>query len=96
MKTLLADLGETYKRSSIIQLKALMGSMFPTGLAWRYKGTLKHQISPLYQYIRTFNEDTIPSGTLNANKIELLLLWIFKMMEAYSYKSLNKHFKYSF
>jgi len=33
MKTLLADLGETYKRSRITQLKVLLGSMFPTGIA---------------------------------------------------------------
>lgn len=56
IKTLLADLGETYRRSNISQLKVLLGSIFPTGLAWNYDGTLNHQISPLYQAIRVFNK----------------------------------------
>src|SRR5207237_6223621 len=55
IKTLLADLGETYKRSSLSQAKVLIGSMFPSGLAWSYNDTLNHQISPLYQYIRDFS-----------------------------------------
>ena len=61
MKTMLADLGEAYKRSNLNQAKVLLGSMFPSGLAWSYNGTLNHQISPLYQYIRTFNEGTVLS-----------------------------------
>lgn len=56
IKTLLADLGETYRRSNISQLKVLLGSIFPSGLAWNYDGTLSHHISPLYQAIRAFNE----------------------------------------
>lgn len=31
MRALLADLGETYRRSSIGQLKVLLGSIFPFG-----------------------------------------------------------------
>lgn len=34
IRTLLSDLGETYRRSSIPQLKVLFSSMFTTGLAW--------------------------------------------------------------
>lgn len=59
IRTLLADLGETYKRSSLSQMKVLIGSIFPTGLAWNYEGGLNHQISPLYQAIRSFNDHTI-------------------------------------
>ena len=58
IKTLLADLGEAYKRSSLSQIKVLLGSIFPDGLAWNYNGGLNHTISPLYQAIRAFNEGT--------------------------------------
>ena len=53
IKTLLADLGEAYKRSDINQIKVLLGSIFPSGVAWNYNGTLNHSISPLYQAIST-------------------------------------------
>ena len=36
IKTLLADLGETYKKSNLSQIKVLFGSIFPTGVAWNY------------------------------------------------------------
>ena len=55
MKTLLADLGEAYKRANISQIKVLLGSMFPNGTAWSYNGTLNHKISPLYQAICEFD-----------------------------------------
>lgn len=58
IKTLLADLGETYKRSSLGQIKVLIGSIYPTGVAWSYNGTLNHQISPLYQAILGFDKVT--------------------------------------
>ena len=56
IRTLLADLGETYRRSSISQNKVLLGSMFPSGLAWSYNGTLNHEISPIYGAIQNFSE----------------------------------------
>lgn len=62
IRTILADMGETYRRSSIGQLKVLISSVFPTGVAWNYTGTLDCTISPLYQYIRTFSEQPAPSG----------------------------------
>ena len=65
IKTLLADLGETYKRSNIPQLKVLLGSIFPTGLAWNYEGTLNHSISPIYQAICNFNNPAIRSGAVD-------------------------------
>lgn len=62
MKTILADLGETYRRSTIGQLKVLLGSIFPHGIAWDYTGTLNPQISPIFQYIQHFEGSAIPSG----------------------------------
>lgn len=67
IKTLLADLGETYRRSSIKQLKVLLGSMFPCGIAWDYSGTLNPEISPLYQYIKNFSGTAVPSGAGEGN-----------------------------
>lgn len=62
IKTMLADLGETYKKSNISQIKVLLGSIFPTGVAWRENGTLNHRISPIYQAIINFDKGGIPSG----------------------------------
>lgn len=62
IKGYLKDLGKTYKHSSITQAKALIGSIFPTGLAWDYSGTLNHQISPIYQYIRDFDTPSVTFG----------------------------------
>lgn len=59
IKTLLADLGETYKRSNASQAKVLLGSIFPSGTAWNYNGGLNFTISPLYQAIRTFESNPI-------------------------------------
>ncbi len=59
IRTLLADLGEAYKRSSLSQIKVLLGSMFPSGIAWCADGTLNHTISPLYQSICTFDNGAI-------------------------------------
>lgn len=61
LKTRLADLGETYKRSNLAQIKVLLGSIFLSGLAWSNEGTLNHTISPLYQYIRTFSNESVRS-----------------------------------
>ncbi|MBA3723499.1 MAG: recombinase family protein [Candidatus Levybacteria bacterium] len=62
MKTMLADLGEAYKRATLTQAKVLIGSMFPEGLAWDNNGTLNHRISPIYQSIRYLTEQDLPSS----------------------------------
>ncbi len=67
MRTMLADLGETYKRSDSSQIKVLLGSIFPSGMAWNYNGTLNHQISPIYQAITHFGEVGVSSGAANGN-----------------------------
>ncbi len=59
IRTILADLGETYKRSSISQIKVLLGSIFPSGLSWSQNGTLNREISPLYQSICHFDNSGI-------------------------------------
>lgn len=67
MKDLLTDLGETYKKSTITQAKALIGSIFPSGLAWNYNGRLNHQISPIYQTILDFDGRRVPFGVTDGN-----------------------------
>lgn len=62
IKTMLADLGETYKRSDLPQIKVLLGSIFPSGIAWCYNGTLNHTISPLYQAIHGFDKTIVLSS----------------------------------
>ena len=58
----LADLGETYKTSTLNQIKIFLGSIFPSGLSWDYKGTLNHEISPMYQYIEKLGNPSLPFG----------------------------------
>lgn len=63
IRIILADLGGTYRTSSIKQLKVLLGSMFPHGVVtWDYSGTLNPEISPLYQYIQNFSGTAVRSG----------------------------------
>ena len=57
IKETLSDLGATYKRSTVPQVKALLGSIFPSGIQYSNDGTLKHEINPMYQSI--FNYDTL-------------------------------------
>ena len=62
IRTLLADLGETYKKASQSQVKVLLGSMFPSGLSWSYNGTLNHELSPIYTRINTFSQTSVSSS----------------------------------
>lgn len=57
IKETLSDLGATYKRSTVPQVKALLGSIFPSGIQYSNDGTLNHEINPMYQAI--FNYDTL-------------------------------------
>ncbi len=74
IKTILADLGETYKRSNIPQLKVLLGAICPSGLAWDYSGTLRPTISPSYQAIRDFGTYDAPSGAGDGMRARDLLV----------------------
>lgn len=51
----LSDLGATYKRSTAPQIRALLGSIFPSGIQYCNNGTLNHEINPMYQAIFTFD-----------------------------------------
>ena len=74
IKTMLADLGETYKRSSISQIKVLLGSIFPSGVAWNENGTLNHKISPIYQAINNFDSGAIPLRAGEGNRTPIFCL----------------------
>ncbi|MBI2338457.1 hypothetical protein HYU95_04725 [Candidatus Daviesbacteria bacterium] len=68
IRIILADLGEAYKKSINNRIKALLGSLFPSGLTRNENGTFDHKISPLYQYIQdnsfdtALNEQSEPNG----------------------------------
>jgi site-specific DNA recombinase len=74
IRTMLADLGETYKRSTIPQIKVLLGSVFPNGLAWNYDGTWNSTINPMYQYICNFKKLAAPFGAGNGSRTRLSTL----------------------
>lgn len=67
MKTILADLGETYRKANIKQLKVLSSLVFATRIAWSYNGTLNYSISPLYQSILTFDKVQLGLGAGDGN-----------------------------
>ncbi len=58
----LSDLGKTYQESDVAQIKVLIGSIFPSGLAWSYPGYSNQEISPLYRYIQQFDADQFAFG----------------------------------
>jgi site-specific DNA recombinase len=62
IKKTLSDLGETYKKSTVPQAKALLGSIFPSGLSYNQDGTLNHQINPMYQAILNFETASVSYG----------------------------------
>ena len=96
MKEKFENLGKTYQDSDLSQIRVLLGSIFPSGMAWSYPGYSNTTISPLFQYIHQFDTMSIPFGDLSANTIEpesvafeSILLWIFKLMDAYGCKPGN-------
>ncbi|MEX0616617.1 MAG: recombinase family protein, partial [Candidatus Woykebacteria bacterium] len=54
VKEKLSDLGKTYLDSSLEQKRVLLGSIFPSGMAWSYPGISNRDIGPLYQSILRF------------------------------------------
>jgi hypothetical protein len=62
VKGFFVDLGETYRQSSLIQKRALLGSIFASKLSWSYPGYSNRSISPSYQYIRYFSGGSAPVG----------------------------------
>jgi hypothetical protein len=66
--TTLSDLGETYKRSSVSQIQALLGSIFPSGISLNQNGTLNHEINSMYQWIFDFEKACVASGDPMRNR----------------------------
>ena len=74
IRTMLGDLGETYQRSNIPQLKVLLGLVFPYGIVWDYNDTLNPKISPLLQAIRDFSNPRVPLGAGYGSRTRLSTL----------------------
>ncbi len=68
MKSFFVDLGATYLKSSLTQKKTLLCSLIKSNLSWSYPGFLNTEISPIYQYIRHFDEPSVPFGALGGNR----------------------------
>ena len=62
IKETLCDLGATYKRSTVPQIKALIGSIFPNGITYDFNGTLNPEINPMYSSIFNFNTQGVALG----------------------------------
>ena len=63
MKEKFSDLGKTYLDSEPGERRVLLGSICPTGLAWRYSGLSNQQFSPQYQAILDIQEGDFASST---------------------------------
>ena len=74
IKETLSDLGETYKRSTVPQIKALLGSIFPSGITYNHDGTLNHQINPMYQAIFAFDTQGVSYGDPTGNRTPIYRL----------------------
>lgn len=68
VNTTLSNLGETYKRSTVPQIKALLGSIFPSGISINFDGTLNHEINPMYQTIFAFADQGLSFGDPMGNR----------------------------
>lgn len=56
------NLGRTYQMSNLQQIRVLLCSIFPDGLQWSYPGYLNTKISPIYQAIRVFENESVSFG----------------------------------
>ena len=59
IKALLIDLPKAYEVSDWGQKRALIGSIFPSGLVFEEGKLLNHDISPLFRVIEDISEDTV-------------------------------------
>ena len=80
------DLGVTYTESSLEEKKALLGSIFPSGIVWYYPGMSDRDISPLYQAILDFANGVIHVGEPSVLNIEPLLALYYEI-----YKNLQQY-----
>ncbi len=74
IRTMLADLGEAYRRSNLTQKKMILSSVFSLNLSWNYNNGLDSKIRPLYQYIRQFDDQSAPSRAGDGDRTHYLLL----------------------
>ncbi len=72
IKNKLSELGKTYKKSLLEQQKVLLGSIFPSGMAWNYPGISNRDIGPLYQQILAFTTGGNSLGEPNEFGLEHL------------------------
>ncbi len=63
MRDKFKDLGKTYLKSEPGVRRVLLGSICPSGLAWRYSGLSNQQFSPQYQAILDVREDDFALST---------------------------------
>ncbi len=68
IKETLSDLGATYKKSTVPQIKALFGSIFPKGVTYDFNGTLNPEINPMYQSLFNFNTQGVALGDPTENR----------------------------
>ena len=90
MKDKFSSLGKTYQMSTLSQIRVLLCSIFPSGLAWGYPGLSNTKISPLYQCIRIFE----PQGlALCAESVSRTRIWGFSDLrrDHLGYLGKNKH-----
>jgi site-specific DNA recombinase len=62
IKEYFEDLGKTYTNSNLTLKKILLGSIFASKLTWNYPGISNQEISPLFQYVRQFENNAVGSG----------------------------------
>lgn len=68
IKETLSDLGETYKKSTVPQIKALISSIFSSGISCNQDGTLNFEINPMYQAIFNFDTQGVAYGDPTGNR----------------------------
>ncbi len=74
MKDKLANLGQTYQLSDLGQIRVLLCSIFPSGLAWDYPGFTNTEISPIYQSILQFEPERLGLGAARESRTLMSLL----------------------
>ena len=63
IETKIKHLPKTYEKSTLSQIRCLLGSIFMTELSWQYPGCSKGQISPIYQPICSDRPEVVNIGS---------------------------------
>ena len=71
MKEKFFNLSTTYKMSDLSQIRVLLCSIFPKGMAWSYPGFSNTEISPIYQSICQFEENGLGLGAANMSRTRI-------------------------